>query len=174
MTSWPVRDSTSTRSSVTVSEQLLLTFSCICMYRYSVMFTFFFIFNIKSPPPPTGIPYLNQEQEVQLREQTEERRNQHANGLGTPSFISPSSKAPAHVPDEQKDYINRVVYVLTHQCASLCYLSSSVEKNYTFFSFCDFQPFLFSTTEKRSKTFSVATKKLWIWNHVLGKLAILS
>uniref|UniRef100_A0A3B3HDS6 Uncharacterized protein n=1 Tax=Oryzias latipes TaxID=8090 RepID=A0A3B3HDS6_ORYLA len=56
-----------------------------------------------------GIPYLNQEQEVQLREQTEERRNQHANGLGTPSFISPSSKAPAHVPDEQKDYINRVV-----------------------------------------------------------------
>ncbi|RVE75936.1 hypothetical protein OJAV_G00003710 [Oryzias javanicus] len=31
-----------------------------------------------------GIPYLNQEQEVQLREQTEERRNQHANGLGTP------------------------------------------------------------------------------------------
>ncbi|XP_005813387.1 poly(A)-specific ribonuclease PARN [Xiphophorus maculatus] len=57
-----------------------------------------------------GIPYLNQDEEAQLREQTEERRNQHANGLGTPSFISPSSsKVPAHVPDEQKDYINKVV-----------------------------------------------------------------
>uniref|UniRef100_A0A7N6C1X5 Poly(A)-specific ribonuclease PARN n=1 Tax=Anabas testudineus TaxID=64144 RepID=A0A7N6C1X5_ANATE len=38
-----------------------------------------------------GIPYLNQEEEAQLREQTEERRNQHANGVGTPSYISPSS-----------------------------------------------------------------------------------
>ncbi|XP_017283730.1 poly(A)-specific ribonuclease PARN isoform X2 [Kryptolebias marmoratus] len=57
-----------------------------------------------------GIPYLNQEEEAQLREQTEERRNQHANGLGTPSFISPSSsKVPAHVPDEQKDFVNKVV-----------------------------------------------------------------
>ncbi|KAM6940434.1 poly(A)-specific ribonuclease PARN [Xenentodon cancila] len=57
-----------------------------------------------------GIPYLNQDEEAQLREQTEERRNQHANGLGTPSFISPSSsKIPAHVPDEHKDFINRVV-----------------------------------------------------------------
>ncbi|XP_033838964.1 poly(A)-specific ribonuclease PARN [Periophthalmus magnuspinnatus] len=56
-----------------------------------------------------GIPYLNQEEEVQLREQTEERRNQHANGVGTPSFISPSSKSSAHVPDEHKDFINRVV-----------------------------------------------------------------
>uniref|UniRef100_A0A3Q2PG35 Poly(A)-specific ribonuclease PARN n=1 Tax=Fundulus heteroclitus TaxID=8078 RepID=A0A3Q2PG35_FUNHE len=58
----------------------------------------------------SGIPYLNQEEEAHLREQTEERRNQHANGLGTPSFISPSSsKVPAHVPDDQKDYINKVV-----------------------------------------------------------------
>uniref|UniRef100_A0A1A8MJM2 Poly(A)-specific ribonuclease PARN n=1 Tax=Nothobranchius pienaari TaxID=704102 RepID=A0A1A8MJM2_9TELE len=56
-----------------------------------------------------GIPYLNQDEEACLREQTEERRNQHANGLGTPSFISPSSKTPAHVPDEQKDFINKVV-----------------------------------------------------------------
>lgn len=57
-----------------------------------------------------GIPYLNQEEEAQLREQTEERRNQQANGVGTPSFISPSSsKGPAHVPDEHKDFINRVV-----------------------------------------------------------------
>uniref|UniRef100_A0A8C6K6F5 Poly(A)-specific ribonuclease PARN n=1 Tax=Nothobranchius furzeri TaxID=105023 RepID=A0A8C6K6F5_NOTFU len=56
-----------------------------------------------------GIPYLNQDEEACLREQTEERRNQHANGLGTPSFISPSSKTPANVPDEQKDFINKVV-----------------------------------------------------------------
>ncbi len=56
-----------------------------------------------------GIPYLNQEEEAQLREQTEERRNQQANGVGTPSFISPSSKGPAHVPDEHKDFINRVM-----------------------------------------------------------------
>ncbi|CAL9699823.1 unnamed protein product [Knipowitschia caucasica] len=56
-----------------------------------------------------GIPYLNQDEEVQLREQTEERRNQHANGVGTPSFNSPSSKSPAHVPDEHKDFISKVV-----------------------------------------------------------------
>uniref|UniRef100_A0A8C2WEL9 Poly(A)-specific ribonuclease PARN n=1 Tax=Cyclopterus lumpus TaxID=8103 RepID=A0A8C2WEL9_CYCLU len=56
-----------------------------------------------------GIPYLNQEEEVQLREQSEERRHQHANGVGTPSFISPSSKGPAHVPEEHKDFINRVI-----------------------------------------------------------------
>lgn len=57
-----------------------------------------------------GIPYLNQEEETQLREQTEERRNQHANGVGTPSFVSPSSsKGPAHVPEEHKEFINRVV-----------------------------------------------------------------
>lgn len=65
-------------------------------------------------PPPfllfKGIPYLNQDEEAQLREQTEERRNQHANGVGTPSYISPSSsKGPANVPDEHKDFINRVV-----------------------------------------------------------------
>ncbi|KAL6111004.1 parn [Pungitius sinensis] len=56
-----------------------------------------------------GIPYLNQEEEVQLREQSEERRNQQANGVGTASFISPSSKGPAHVPEEHKDFINRVI-----------------------------------------------------------------
>ncbi|XP_067115164.1 poly(A)-specific ribonuclease PARN [Osmerus mordax] len=54
-----------------------------------------------------GIPYLNQEEEAQLREQVEERRSQ-SNGA-TPSYISPSSKGPAHVPDEHKDFINRVV-----------------------------------------------------------------
>uniref|UniRef100_A0A667WWX7 Poly(A)-specific ribonuclease PARN n=1 Tax=Myripristis murdjan TaxID=586833 RepID=A0A667WWX7_9TELE len=56
-----------------------------------------------------GIPYLNQEEEAQLREQTEERRNQQANGAGTPSYISPSSKGSAHVPEEHKDFINKVV-----------------------------------------------------------------
>ncbi|KAL6482507.1 hypothetical protein MHYP_G00105870 [Metynnis hypsauchen] len=57
----------------------------------------------------SGIPYLNQEEEAQLREQYEERRNQ-MNGSGTPSYISPSSgKGPVNVPDEHKDFINRVV-----------------------------------------------------------------
>lgn len=56
-----------------------------------------------------GIPYKNQEEEAQLREQAEERRSQQANGAGTPSYISPSSKGPAHVPDEHKDFINRVI-----------------------------------------------------------------
>lgn len=54
-----------------------------------------------------GIPYLNQEEEAHLREQCEERRSQ-SNGA-TPSFISPSSKGPAHIPEEHKDFINRVV-----------------------------------------------------------------
>ncbi|XP_061626541.1 poly(A)-specific ribonuclease PARN isoform X1 [Phyllopteryx taeniolatus] len=57
-----------------------------------------------------GIPYLNHEEEAQLREQTEERRSQQANGVGTPTFVSPScSKGPAHVPDEHKDFIKKVV-----------------------------------------------------------------
>ena len=72
--------------------------SILCVWQQYAIFLVF-----------KGIPYLNQEEEAQLREQTEERRNQQANGLGTPSFISPSSKGPAHVPDEHKDYINRVM-----------------------------------------------------------------
>ncbi|XP_066545233.1 poly(A)-specific ribonuclease PARN [Amia ocellicauda] len=56
-----------------------------------------------------GIPYLNQAEEAQLREQYEERRSQ-APGSGTPSFVSPSAgKDPVNVPDEHKDFINRVV-----------------------------------------------------------------
>ncbi|XP_058237036.1 poly(A)-specific ribonuclease PARN isoform X2 [Hemibagrus wyckioides] len=56
-----------------------------------------------------GIPYLNQEEESQLREQYEERRNQ-SNGVGTPSYISPTScKGPMNIPEEHKDFINRVV-----------------------------------------------------------------
>ncbi|XP_066516460.1 poly(A)-specific ribonuclease PARN [Hoplias malabaricus] len=57
----------------------------------------------------SGIPYLNQEEEAQLREQYEEKRNQ-MNGSGTPSYISPSSgKGPVNVPEEHKDFINTVV-----------------------------------------------------------------
>ncbi|XP_076839533.1 poly(A)-specific ribonuclease PARN-like [Brachyhypopomus gauderio] len=57
----------------------------------------------------SGIPYLNQEEESQLREQYEERRSQ-MNGAGTPSYISPNScKGPVNVPDEHKDFISRVV-----------------------------------------------------------------
>lgn len=60
---------------------------------------------------PVGIPYLNQEEELRVREHTEERRSQQANGAATPSYISPSSKGPAHVPEEHKDFISRVMYV---------------------------------------------------------------
>ncbi|KAG7492032.1 hypothetical protein MATL_G00009820 [Megalops atlanticus] len=56
-----------------------------------------------------GIPYLNQEEESQLREQLEEKRSQ-SNGASTLSFISPSScKGPVSVPDEHKNFINKVV-----------------------------------------------------------------
>ncbi|XP_041086376.1 poly(A)-specific ribonuclease PARN-like isoform X2 [Polyodon spathula] len=57
----------------------------------------------------SGIPYLNQEEERQLREQYEERRSQ-SNGAGTPSFVSPnSSKGPVVIPEEHKAFIERVV-----------------------------------------------------------------
>uniref|UniRef100_A0A674CV22 Poly(A)-specific ribonuclease (deadenylation nuclease) n=1 Tax=Salmo trutta TaxID=8032 RepID=A0A674CV22_SALTR len=55
-----------------------------------------------------GIPYLNQEEEVQLREQYEERRSQ-SNGSGNPSYISPNSnKGPGSIPEEHREYIGRV------------------------------------------------------------------
>uniref|UniRef100_A0AAZ3PI12 Uncharacterized protein n=2 Tax=Oncorhynchus tshawytscha TaxID=74940 RepID=A0AAZ3PI12_ONCTS len=57
-----------------------------------------------------GIPYLNQEEEVQLREQYEERRSQ-SNGSGNPSYISPNpNKGPGSVPEEHREYIGRVVF----------------------------------------------------------------
>uniref|UniRef100_A0A8C9TZI0 Poly(A)-specific ribonuclease PARN n=1 Tax=Scleropages formosus TaxID=113540 RepID=A0A8C9TZI0_SCLFO len=53
-----------------------------------------------------GIPYLNQEEEGQLREQLEDKRFQ---SNGAQSFISPSScKGPVSVPEEHKDFINEV------------------------------------------------------------------
>ncbi|XP_035259020.1 poly(A)-specific ribonuclease PARN isoform X2 [Anguilla anguilla] len=56
-----------------------------------------------------GIPYLNQEEESQLREQFEEKRSQ-SNGAASLSFISPSScKGPVSVPEEHKNFINKVV-----------------------------------------------------------------
>uniref|UniRef100_A0A8C9SRW6 Poly(A)-specific ribonuclease PARN n=1 Tax=Scleropages formosus TaxID=113540 RepID=A0A8C9SRW6_SCLFO len=54
-----------------------------------------------------GIPYLNQEEEGQLREQLEDKRFQ---SNGAQSFISPSScKGPVSVPEEHKDFINEVL-----------------------------------------------------------------
>nr|XP_033819466.1 poly(A)-specific ribonuclease PARN isoform X2 [Geotrypetes seraphini] len=56
-----------------------------------------------------GIPYLNQDEERQLREQYEERRSQ-ANGISTVSYISPNSaRTPVNVPEEQKAFIEKVV-----------------------------------------------------------------
>uniref|UniRef100_A0AAR2L8F6 Poly(A)-specific ribonuclease RNA-binding domain-containing protein n=1 Tax=Pygocentrus nattereri TaxID=42514 RepID=A0AAR2L8F6_PYGNA len=67
----------------------------------------------------SGIPYLNQDEEAQLREQYEERRNQ-MNGSGTPSYISPlSGKGPVNVPDEHKDFINRIVLLYFYSSFSL-------------------------------------------------------
>ncbi|KAM9583550.1 poly(A)-specific ribonuclease PARN isoform 4-T4 [Trichechus inunguis] len=56
-----------------------------------------------------GIPYLNQEEERQLREQYDEKRLQ-SNGAGALSFASPNtSKCPVMVPEEQKKFIDQVV-----------------------------------------------------------------
>ncbi|ELW67669.1 Poly(A)-specific ribonuclease PARN [Tupaia chinensis] len=57
-----------------------------------------------------GIPYLNQEEERQLREQYDEKRSQ-ANGAGALAYVSPNtSKCPVTVPEDQKKFIDRVVY----------------------------------------------------------------
>lgn len=56
-----------------------------------------------------GIPYLNQEEERQLREQYDEKRSQ-SNGVGALSYVSPnSSKCPVTIPEDQKKFINQVV-----------------------------------------------------------------
>uniref|UniRef100_A0A8I3WZ98 Poly(A)-specific ribonuclease PARN n=1 Tax=Callithrix jacchus TaxID=9483 RepID=A0A8I3WZ98_CALJA len=56
-----------------------------------------------------GIPYLNQEEERQLREQYDEKRSQ-ANGAGALSYVSPNtSKCPVTVPEDQKKFIDEVV-----------------------------------------------------------------
>ncbi|XP_069761188.1 poly(A)-specific ribonuclease PARN isoform X2 [Narcine bancroftii] len=56
-----------------------------------------------------GIPYLNREEERQLREQLEEK-HQQSNGTGTPSFISPNStKGPIVIPEEHRSFIEKIV-----------------------------------------------------------------
>lgn len=56
-----------------------------------------------------GIPYLNQEEERQLREQHDEKRLQ-SNGAGTLSYVSPNtSKCPVTIPEDQKKFIDQVV-----------------------------------------------------------------
>uniref|UniRef100_K7E7Q9 Poly(A)-specific ribonuclease PARN n=2 Tax=Ornithorhynchus anatinus TaxID=9258 RepID=K7E7Q9_ORNAN len=56
-----------------------------------------------------GIPYLNQEEERQLREQLDEKRSQ-SNGAATLSYVSPNaSKCPVTIPEDQKKFIDEVV-----------------------------------------------------------------
>ncbi|XP_007435966.1 poly(A)-specific ribonuclease PARN isoform X3 [Python bivittatus] len=56
-----------------------------------------------------GIPYLNQEEERQLREQYDEKRSQ-ANGLGALSYMSPgTNKRPSAIPEDQKKFIEKVI-----------------------------------------------------------------
>uniref|UniRef100_A0A8C7C1B6 Poly(A)-specific ribonuclease PARN n=1 Tax=Neovison vison TaxID=452646 RepID=A0A8C7C1B6_NEOVI len=56
-----------------------------------------------------GIPYLNQEEERQLREQYDEKRLQ-SNGAGVLSYISPNtSKCPMTIPEDQKKFIDQVI-----------------------------------------------------------------
>ncbi|KAM9097542.1 poly(A)-specific ribonuclease PARN isoform 2-T2 [Sarcophilus harrisii] len=56
-----------------------------------------------------GIPYLNQEEERQLREQYDEKRSQ-SNGAGALSYVSPNaSKCPVVIPEDQKKFIEKVV-----------------------------------------------------------------
>ncbi|XP_044289311.1 poly(A)-specific ribonuclease PARN [Varanus komodoensis] len=57
-----------------------------------------------------GIPYLNQEEERQLREQHDERRSQANGTLGALSCVSPrATKCPVKIPDDQKKFIEKVV-----------------------------------------------------------------
>uniref|UniRef100_A0A8C5PUU2 Poly(A)-specific ribonuclease n=1 Tax=Leptobrachium leishanense TaxID=445787 RepID=A0A8C5PUU2_9ANUR len=56
-----------------------------------------------------GIPYLNQEEERQLRDQYEEKRSQ-ANGASSLSYISNAPKTPVNIPEEHKSFIDKIVY----------------------------------------------------------------
>ncbi|XP_004692171.1 PREDICTED: poly(A)-specific ribonuclease PARN [Condylura cristata] len=56
-----------------------------------------------------GIPYLNQEEERQLREQYDEKRSQ-SSGAGALAYVSPNtSKCPVTIPEDQKKFIDQVV-----------------------------------------------------------------
>uniref|UniRef100_A0A8C2F2F4 Poly(A)-specific ribonuclease PARN n=1 Tax=Cyprinus carpio TaxID=7962 RepID=A0A8C2F2F4_CYPCA len=55
----------------------------------------------------SGIPYLTQEEESQLREQYEERRSQ-INGAGPVSYTPTSGTGVCKVPEDQRDFIRTV------------------------------------------------------------------
>nr|AAQ97826.1 poly(A)-specific ribonuclease [Danio rerio] len=55
----------------------------------------------------SGIPYLTQEEECQLREQYEERRGQ-MNGAGPVSYTPPSGTGVCNVPEDQREFIRSV------------------------------------------------------------------
>lgn len=55
----------------------------------------------------SGIPYLTQEEESQLREQYEERRSQ-INGAGPVSYTPTSMSGVCNVPEDQRDFIRKV------------------------------------------------------------------
>uniref|UniRef100_A0A671SVH2 Poly(A)-specific ribonuclease PARN n=1 Tax=Sinocyclocheilus anshuiensis TaxID=1608454 RepID=A0A671SVH2_9TELE len=55
----------------------------------------------------SGIPYLTQEEESQLREQYEERRSQ-INGAGPVSYTPTSGTGVCKVPEDQRDFIRMV------------------------------------------------------------------
>ena len=112
-----------------------------------------------------------------MREQAEERRNQQANGAATPSYISPSSKGPAHVPEEHKDFISRVMYVPlmiifidvlkgvgvsrleTFHCMPLVNILNLLIKQHV----------SSSSTARRSMASSPTLRRRWSWSHVPGK-----
>ncbi|KAA0721650.1 Poly(A)-specific ribonuclease PARN [Triplophysa tibetana] len=55
----------------------------------------------------SGIPYLTQEEESQLREQYEERRGQ-INGNGPITYTPNSSMSVSHIPEDQRAFIKNV------------------------------------------------------------------
>lgn len=74
----------------------------LCIPNLSLIITCFYFVLL-------GIPYLNQEEERQLREQYDEKRSQ-ANGAGSLSYISPNStKCPVTIPEDQKKFVEKVV-----------------------------------------------------------------
>ncbi|RXN35947.1 poly(A)-specific ribonuclease PARN isoform X2 [Labeo rohita] len=55
----------------------------------------------------SGIPYLTQEEESQLREQYEERRSQ-INGVGPSLYTLTSGTSGCNVPEDQREFIRSV------------------------------------------------------------------
>uniref|UniRef100_H0UY53 Poly(A)-specific ribonuclease PARN n=1 Tax=Cavia porcellus TaxID=10141 RepID=H0UY53_CAVPO len=96
----------------------LCTFKYDCTDSKYIMKSFnFYVFpkplNRSSPDVKfvcqVRIPYLNQEEERQLREQYDEKRSQ-ANGAGALAYVSPNtSKCPVTIPEDQKKFIDQVV-----------------------------------------------------------------